>query len=86
MIVSTITKLSNLTASFQKLKIVLDLKRVAYTGDSIIHLGLQNAFKKKRNINDIISWIKSQTVDNPDLMAEIIGDKLTCRILKLKNI
>ena len=82
---ATLTKLPNLAASFQKMKIGLDLEREASKGNSIIHLGLQAAFRNKRSINDVIAWVKIQAVDNADLMAETIGDELTCRILKFNE-
>lgn len=81
---ASVTKLSNLTSSFEKMKIGIDLENAAFAGNSVIHLGLQQAFLNKHNINDVIEWVRSQALDNVDLMAEIIGDTLTSRILKLK--
>jgi len=75
-----ITKLPDLAASFQKMKIILDLKRNA-TGEDILSQAIRLSISNKRNPNEIISWIKSQATDNPRVMAEVIGEELTKTIL-----
>lgn len=75
-----ITKLPDLAASFEKMKIILDLKRNA-TGDDILSQAIRLSISNKRNPNEIISWIKSQATDNPRVMAEVIGEELTKTIL-----
>lgn len=75
-----ITKLPDLAASFEKMKIILDLKRNV-TGEDILSQAIRLSISNKRNPNEIISWIKSQATDNPKVMAEVIGEELTKTIL-----
>lgn len=82
---TSLAQLPNIAASFQKVKIGIDLERASGRGESIIHLAIQRSFLKKRPIGELIAWVKSQAQDNPDLMAETIGDDLTCRILKFNE-
>jgi hypothetical protein len=86
MIVSaSVTKLSTLASSFEKMKIGIDLENAAFEGNTLIHISLQTSFKQKRSVSEIIKWVKSKAMDNADLMAETIGDDLTCRIIKFSE-
>ena len=82
---NALASLPNIAASFQKLKIANDLVEASLKGESIIHIALRISFHKKRPVGELIAWVKSQAQDNPDLMAETIGDDLTCRILKFNE-
>lgn len=75
-----ITKLPNLAASFEKMKIMLQLKKAA-TGEDLLSMAIRLSISKKEDPNQVISWIKSQATDNPRIMAEVIGEELTKTIL-----
>lgn len=79
----SVTKLKCLGKSFEELKIIMDL---AYKADGKTSLGsaILNAIQSKEYTTDeIISFVKSQALDNPSVMYDVIGKELTDKIINL---
>jgi len=72
--------LPDLAKSLQKMKIMIDLQ-IAATGEDLISIAIRLALYERRSPSQTITWIKSQATDNPKIMAEVIGEDLTTRIL-----
>lgn len=59
--------------------LLIDLKKNADT-NTVFGMSIVKAINENK---DVIGFVKSQANDNPKLMAQIIGEKLTNRILAL---
>lgn len=83
---ATLTQLPNLTKSFEKLKIILDLETyITNNPKTLTGIAILNAIEgKKFTIEQILQYVKDQAQDCPQTMIGAIGEELTNRILNFK--
>lgn len=78
---TTITKLPDLSKSFEKQKLILDLETRTNKNTSIGMAILKAIKERKVPVEQILQFVREQTQDNPKLMANAIGEDLVNRIL-----
>lgn len=79
----SVTKLRNLGKSFEHLRIILSLENTANTQTSIGASIIYAINSKEYTTDEIISFVKSQALDNPSVMYDVIGKELTDKIINL---
>jgi hypothetical protein len=73
-------KTGNLSQTFEKLKIVLDLEKRFRKEKTIIGMAIMTAIENKKPGDQIILMLKSQISDNSTMMERVLGESLYYRI------
>ncbi len=70
----------DIARSLQRIKLVLDLEERA-NENTILGMAIKQAINDKQPASEVIKWVKSQAEDCPKVMADVIGEELTERII-----